>query len=310
MKKFILSILAFCFPLFIADFFLSEKVKTANGHMLESWYDLMHSQIDADIVIMGNSRVWVHINPLVLDSILGSDSYNLGIDGSTVNRQIHKYNLFRRYNKKPKIIIQSIDAWCMGYGTGYEKEQLYPYFWNWYLRNEFFESEPFTAFEKYIPLYRYRSFLPLSSGPRCLVKGYQGMDRHWDGSKFEKIKDIKFAPNNITVKMFNDYLAKAKEEGIQVVLVYTPQYIGATKKTTNQAFMHEWYQQIANRYGFPILDYTYIDICKDTTFFYNAMHLNQKGAEIFSDSLANDLKKLLGYQLTNSNYHEKKCRIE
>ncbi len=267
--------------------------------MIEPWYDLMHSQIDADILIMGNSRVWVHINPLVLDSILGVKTYNLGMNGSCVNRQIHKYNLFRRYNNKPKIILQGIDVWCMGNGTGYEKEQLYPYFWNWYLRREYLESEPFTIWEKYFPLYRYRTFLPLSNGPRCLVKGWQGMDRHWDGSEFEKIKEIKFAPNDTTAMMFDNYLAKAKAEGIKVVLIYTPQYIGATQKTSNQTFMHEWYQQIADKYDFPILDYTYMDICQDTTYFYNAMHLNRKGAEIFSDSLANDLKGIVGYKLSN-----------
>lgn len=125
------------------------------------------------------------------------------------------------------------------------------------------------------------------------------MDRHWDGSEFEKIKEIKFAPNDTTAMMFDNYLAKAKAEGIKVVLIYTPQYIGATQKTSNQTFMHEWYQQIADKYDFPILDYTYMDICQDTTYFYNAMHLNRKGAEIFSDSLANDLKGIVGYELSN-----------
>ena len=79
MKKFILSILAFIIPLYIADFLLSEKAKTADGHMAESWYDLMHSKIDADLVIMGNSRAWVQINPLILDSILGINTYNLDL---------------------------------------------------------------------------------------------------------------------------------------------------------------------------------------------------------------------------------------
>ena len=35
-----------------------------------------------------------------------------------------------------------------------------------------------------------------------------------------------------------------------------------------------------------------MDICYDTTYFYNAMHLNKIGAEIFSDTLANDIKRL------------------
>ena len=42
----------------------------------------------------------------------------------------------------------------------------------------------------------------------------------------------------------------------------------------------------------PILDYTHMSLCEDTSYFYNAMHLNKKGSDIFSDSLANDIKKM------------------
>lgn len=294
MKKFIYSIIAFCLIPYIADFALSAIVQRSNNREVESWYDLMHSQIDADLVVMGNSRAWVQINPTILDSILGVETYNLGMDGSCINRQIHKYHLFRKYNRKPKIIVQTLDAWSLGYKTGYEREQLFPYFWNWNMREEFFESEPFTFLEKYIPMYRFRSFMPLRRGPRSLIKGYQGMDRPWDGSAFEKVKSITFTPNDTTIRMFDDYLAKAKAEGITVVLVFTPQYIGATEKTTNHSYMHECYNRFASKYDFPIMDYTYMDICYDTAYFYNAMHLNRKGAEIFSDSLANALKRLRG----------------
>ena len=56
--------------------------------------------------------------------------------------------------------------------------------------------------------------------------------------------------------------------------------------------MHSAYKKIADKYGIPILDYMTMSLCKDTTYFYNAMHLNKKGSEIFSDSLAHDLKRL------------------
>lgn len=92
--------------------------------------------------------------------------------------------------------------------------------------------------------------------------------------------------------MFDDYLAKTKAEGIKVIFVYTPLYIGATRKIENLKEMYDKYQEYANKYDIPILDYTYMDICYDTTYFYNAMHLNKIGAEIFSDTLANDIKRL------------------
>ena len=51
-------------------------------------------------------------------------------------------------------------------------------------------------------------------------------------------------------------------------------------------------KQYADKYEIPVLDYTYMNICYDTAYFFNAMHLNKTGAEIFSDTLANDIKRL------------------
>lgn len=283
----------------ICDYLFSEAATKSNYFHIEGWYDLMHGKIDADVVVMGSSRAWVHINPIILDSILETNTYNLGIDGSTINRQIKKYHLFREYNQKPQLIIQNIDYSSLGYGVGYAREQFFPYFWNKKMRDEFLSSEPFSAGEKYVPMLRYyhnfdRATMHglLTSTSRNLTKGYEGKNWQWDGSGYRKVKSIKFAPNDTTMMMFDKYLADAKAEGIKVVFVYTPLYIGATEKIENIEEMHSKYQTYADKYEIPILDYTYMGICYDTAYFYNAMHLNKTGAEIFSDSLAHDLKRL------------------
>jgi lysophospholipase L1-like esterase len=69
-------------------------------------------------------------------------------------------------------------------------------------------------------------------------------------------------------------------------------FSGATGKISNPDLMYETYRNLADRHGIPILDYTDMWICHDTTYFYNAMHLNKAGAEIYTDSLANDVKRL------------------
>lgn len=259
----------------------------------------MHGSIDADIVIMGNSRALTQVNPHILDSILEVDSYNLGIDGSSINRQIRKYHLFREYNKKPKLIIQNIDHISMIYYVGYEREQFYPYFWNKSMRREFVATEPFSIWDKYMPLYRYYHNLHkhdmvglITSTNHRMSKGYMEKDLLWDGAKFRKVKSTQFTNHEQTEKMFDEYLAQAKAEGIKVVFMYSPVYIGLTRKVLNPQEMHDKYQEYADKYDIPILDYTYMDICYDTTYFYNAMHVNKKGAEIFSDTLAKDIKRL------------------
>ncbi len=279
----------------MADYLLSKEAARSNYRPIESWYDLMHGNIDADVIIMGNSRAWVQYHPMILDSILGVSTYNIGMEGSAVNRQVHKYNLFRKHNRKPKVILQNIDLFSFDYIVGLEREQFLPYFWDSSMREEFLSSEPFTFWEKYIPLHRYHIIQMknlISRGPRSLTKGYQGMDREWDGSKYQQISELTFVPNDTTVRIFEEYLSETRAESIKVVFVVAPCYIGTTHKIVNLAELQAFYQNLADKYDIPILDYSHMDICNDTTFFYNAMHLNKRGAELFSDSLANDIKKL------------------
>ncbi len=304
MKKFLFYVFLFLVPAYgllaVIDYFYSQEVMKTNDRRIEAWYDLMHGNIDSDILIMGSSRVWVHISPMILDSVLHTSTYNIGIDGSGIRRQIHKYNMFIKYNRKPKVIIQNIDQWSFKDKEGYEKEQFFPYFWNIDMRNEMFSSEPFSNMEKYCPLYRYWNKFDtgmLFSGffkkqPRYLYKGYRGMERPWNGKKYNEIKTIRFEKNDTVVMLFDNYLAQAKKDGIKVVFVYTPCYYGALNKTENIDEMHAFYKRIADKYNIPILDYMNMEMCKDTTYFYNAMHLNRQGAEIFSDSLAHDLKRM------------------
>ena len=109
-----------------------------------------------------------------------------------------------------------------------------------------------------------------------------------------QIDTVEFVCNPEAVDIFNQYLAQCQEEGIRVVMVYAPFYIGATQKMGYAAdSMFTLYQSFANHYGCDILNYTYDSISFDTLNFYNASHMNSRGSELFSTKLAHDLKGLL-----------------
>ena len=296
MKKFLIHFILSLIPLlalYPIDFLYSQIAMRSNHRPIEAWYDLMHGKIDADVIAMGSSRIYRHIDPTIVDSILSVKSYNLGMKSALFNRQYHKYNLYRKYNRKPYLIIQNIDFDTLGYRVGHEKEQFMPYFWNIPMRKEIISNEPFSRWEKLLPLYRYRGYdLFLTSTPRTLTKGYSSYNLSWDGVALAQIDSIPFNYNDVSAKMFDEYLSQAKAEGINVLFVYTPLFIGATKKIHNIEDVYATFQSYADKYDIPILDYTYMDICYDTTYFFNATHLNKLGAEIFSDSLANDIKRL------------------
>ena len=306
MKKCLSKILIFVLPawllLLVVDYWFSQEAKQSNDYVIEAWYDLMNGDINADVIVMGSSRAWVHIDPLILDSILGVNTYNLGIDGRSFNSQIKKYHIYREHNNKPKLIIQNIDAFSLNYLVGYKMCQFFPYFWDETVRREFVNTEPFTAGEKYLPMYRYiHTFYQRDYGmytflqrnnKRTLTKGYLGQLKTWDGQALNEIDSVSFPVDGRVAQMFEDYLEEVTADSINIIFVYSPIYIGAVKKMTSLDQMYEKYQEYSKKYNIPILDYTFMKISYDTSYFYNAMHLNKLGSQIYSDSLANDINRL------------------
>jgi hypothetical protein len=301
MKKFIITIVVFGIGLlglaYIADYVISKNLRKSTTRMLIGWNEIYSGKLQNDAVIMGNSRAEVQYSPQILDSILGVNSYNLGIDGSPINRQIIKYDTYRRFNKKPKCIIQNIDIHTIGIRTGYAREQFFPYFFDDSLKTAISRFEKFNVMEKYIPGFRYIGYndwilrVVFSFAEINSIKGYEGQQKEWDGSRIPKT-EISYGQDSVALLLFDEYLSKTKSENIKVIFVYAPYHIRAMQKVKDVNGMFLMYDSIAKKYDIPILNYTYDPISYDTTYFYNAMHLNKTGAEFFTTKLAHDIDSL------------------
>ena len=163
MKKFLYKTLLFtCFITFCSyglDMFMSWRLRTNENRIYAAWNQVYNSDLDYDLVVNGSSRAWTQYSPLILDSILGINSFNLGIDGSAINRQIIKYRKYRDLHGAPLYLIQNIDLGTMGYTNGYEREQFFPYFfYDKDLILEYDQYENFSFMEKYCPCYRYLGY--------------------------------------------------------------------------------------------------------------------------------------------------------
>lgn len=289
--KFLICLVVLLGVLSAFDYLLTKRLQASHQREFASWNDIMHGEASADVIIMGSSRAWAQYSPQILDSILHMETYNIGIDGSSINRQIKKYQLYRKYNQKPSIILQNIDFFTIEITEGYERHQYFPYLWNHDFRKAIFSDEHFSLAEKVIPFYRYSNFgiRNLFKEPRMLTKGYCGNELPWDGSELARKKPFRFSPDSIAVEMFEKYLKVAQEEGVRVFLVFAPVYIEATNKLENLEEMYSFYSSLAEKYSAEIIDFNFDEISMDTTFFYNATHLNRKGAELFSRKLGDEL---------------------
>lgn len=306
MKRFLIklgitSVALFCVALGL-DRIITNRLCHSDARMFSTYNAIYGDSLRCDAVIMGSSRGQVQYSPKILDSILGLNCYNLSVDGRCIDAEIVMYNAYRHHAPQPKLIIQNVDFGTLQRSNGYEREQYTPYLNKDDLFKQIKKSEGFTWADRWLPLVRYAGYhevikegLGMNNklSKPAMYKGWIGHDEKWDGSVFDAISEVPFKVHPEAVELFEEYLAKCQKDEIMVVMVFAPIYIGVTEKMDSVEAMFDTYQAIADKYHYPILNYTYDSLSYDTGFFYNATHLNKQGAALFSVKLAEDLNNLL-----------------
>lgn len=300
MKRFIKHIILFGVALLsfliVCDAITTYAFHQKNTRKYAVWNDILHTNIDADVLIMGNSRAWCMYSPAILDSILGTNTYNIGFDGSCFDRQAARYDIYRHYQKtKPKCIIQNVEYFTLDKTYGYEREQFMPYMMYPYFRKRIQGAADFSFGELYIPMYRYyvnNFYDDYNQFDYVVNKGFYARDEKWDGSKLDDTEPYIQNVDSNTLNLFIDYIEQTKQECIRLVLVIAPSYKEVSNVVLNLDGIHQLYYELSEKYDIPLLDYSANYMARDTTYFYNASHLNKYGAELFSEQLAHDIDSL------------------
>ena len=316
MKLFFKKILIFFFPFLlfslIFDVFLSNQLRKsvdfAQGEY-SVWNDIIEGNIHADFVIYGSSRAWVHIDPQIIEKQLHLTSYNLGIDGHNFYFQYLRHQLLLEHNNPPKIVVLSLDMFSLEKRRGlYNLDQFLPYmFYNNQMIKYLKIHQGFSFFDYYIPLLRfsgntsaiYRSFknaIVPNQQQLWRNKGFKGMERTWTSDLIKAREKMTFFTAHIDTDLKNlliSFLLECKSKNIQIIFVYTPEFIEGQNFVENREDIISFYEHLASEYNLPFLDYSNDDLCSNKSYFYNASHLNKRGATIFTNKLITDLKPIL-----------------
>ena len=122
------------------------------------------------------------------------------------------------------------------------------------------------------------------------------MDRKWN-QDFQAAKDslgkyvAKLDSNSIL--LLEKFILECKDLNIDLVFVYTPEYIDGQRFVKNRKEVLNIFKEFSITYNLKFLDYSHDSICLNKNLFYNASHLNKKGADVFSKKFASDLKKII-----------------
>jgi hypothetical protein len=305
---FLLFIILLAYPL---DILISNHLNKSNYAWGEysTWNDLYNGQINSEIVIYGSSRAWRHIDPELLEKSFCLPTYNMGIDGHNFWLQYLRHKTLLKYNKNPKYIILSIDIWSLAKNNElYNSNQFLPYMLNNSDIIDFTSSyKGFTTLDYHLPLIRYFGnkravmqsientfFFPSHATKR--KKGFQGADLVWNDDLYNAKKNTEYYEAQLDptlIELFENFLLESKKFDIEVILVYTPEYIDGQKFVKNRKEIVTLFKKFSQKYDILFLDYSNAKICTKKEYFYNASHLNKTGAELFTNILIKDLESTI-----------------
>lgn len=321
MKRFLIKIGAAVAILLVVSFFLdsfiSNKLHHSSAILFSPWNDLYADTTYHDMVFVGSSRTYMQYDPVVIDSILGTNSFNCGLSARGLEAQVAKYHAYCRQHGMPQYLVLNIDI------SGFrpieqteeerkfivahtDREQFFPYFSDKKLIRELCCNcdEDFSWAERHIPLIRYAGYnkvvLEAFGGNKLTkapsAKGFSSFNykNDWDFQSWGHFRYVKSESYASSLELL---MAECRDNNVMPVFVMAPVYDQYMLQLDNRAEAVSIVRDDAKHYMVPLLDFTDSYISMDTAFFCDPVHLNSRGAYEFSLLLAQSLRDSLGVKL-------------
>jgi hypothetical protein len=276
------------------------------------WNRIVRGDINAQVLVSGSSRAQTHYDPRLMSQQLGLSAFNIGLNGSQTDMQLARLKTYLRHNHAPRLLIHNMDAFAfqVSHGEVYDPGQYVAYLDEPDLRVALSRVSPELWKSQYLPLYGYaatdlrlgwllglREWL-FGAKSDHLIDGFAPRTTAWTGD-FERFRAANTNGVHVAIKPegvreVEELLALCKSRGIQVVLVYSPEYREMQKMTSNREEILARIDAISRRYGATFIDYSDSPISARRDYFYNSQHLNATGAEAFTRDLASRLQTSVG----------------
>ena len=258
---------------------------------------LVENELHAPLSFWGSSTTLVHVSPLVVDSITGLRSFNFGLDGT----------FFQQYSGLLKSYAKRTDASIIVIGLNitdfHPRTQIYhPQYYTSAINNsDVLEGlaaiDPWFSWKmRWVPFYSlilfdsdyYLNLFKNDSDQFTLIesRGFETQPKEWQS-------DSKFPYDSIEIhRPFVDNLiavtTEIKKMGHTPLLFVSPMYFEAYEEVKN---MNE-FQMILDelkRNQLTVINCLDSPLSKNKNLFYNYLHLNSRGAELFSAELSHHI---------------------
>lgn len=312
--RFFLSILFLAFIFLVsssfASFIIDKGLKKTNEDVYGKINFYLNDTVAYDVLFMGSSRTLGAVNPAIIDSITGYNSYNGGVNGMNgpeIKLLVSKY---LESHPAPKHIILNIDYNIFDLETAiFENQKYYPYARDKEIKEviapydenlEKFESFPLLKTFYYSDVIWYISLKALLGldykTANTFKKGYRHNFNSWNdiddkAVAREEIFETPYSKEGI--QLLEDIVRLCEDKKVKLIFIFSPIYKAYLDKFVNFETILSEVERIAITNKIPFLRYDDLKpIILEKKYFYDVNHLNYEGATAFSTLLAKDLVKL------------------
>jgi hypothetical protein len=277
---------------------------------------VMSGRVNAAIVINGSSRALVHFDPRIIQAITGHSAYNLGMNSTQIDVQLAVLKAYLNHNVAPRLVIQNLEAFTFEAtraGEIFDPAVYLPYLDDPDLYAALLAIDPVVWKWKHVPLHGYGvedvRFTWISgllghvgiSRSEDYFQGFNPRSTPWSG-EFERFRasvpgGIRYPIEPRGMRALTQLIQLCRERGIDLILVYSPEYIEMQALERNRAQIFARFHELATRFEIPLWDYSDSLLSREKSNFYNSQHLNATGAANFSHAVAHRLAAT-GYAIT------------
>lgn len=293
--KFLFIIILFIFlDILTGSIFNILYKKQSNDDYGSLNYTINH--LSADAMIFGSSRAQNHYNSNILDSCFGFRFFNAGSGGQTMLYNLAVFKSVIKRNK-PKIVIIDIVPFAIEYSKdAYDKlEVLLPFTSDENIRRILSLREGYWK-ENLIKSYRFNSkiheLLDFKKKKNDFT-GFYGLEGEIDtfkctqNNQFKSLEDFIHLLDSNQINALREIENECHMNQINLLVIISPIYTCPDE--------YYYMQQYLNK-NFPELKlYSFVDSTdfKNSKLFYDEIHLNRSGANLFTSKICKIIKNNL-----------------
>jgi hypothetical protein len=293
---FYLLILFYAFDFVIGHGLEKLYFKTKNPYISKINYSFYHTT--EDVLIMGSSRGESHYIPKIISDSLNMTCFNTAQPGMGI---FYSYSVLKATLKryKPRLIIYDLAPNIIVDNIAYERNNiLLPYchidqeiLKIITLKNKFENVKLLSRIYPYNSQFFFivRGLFPIGSTKNDSInKGYHGLYNTTNTPiKKRPAEDYSKIDTN-QLFYFKKFVSEIRRNKIQLLVVVSPMYY----VDVNEDPIIEKYKVLCNSYNYALWDYSHdCRFHEKNEYFYDQLHLNSKGSEVFSLLLVTELKK-------------------